>query len=307
MTNATSSRALGPVLTWEGPEVVDDDGRQKRIIQAALAVKLAVEAHDFKPPLLPEVAMRLTQMSGRPNTTVDSVEKVVATDPTVTARVLARANSASFFRGVPIQSLRVAVTRLGLSEVRDVAFDMVARSRLFKVAEHAARMRELLDASRAAGQLAREVCKKLRIDTDLAFLCGLLHDMGEAIILGIVTDTGRKLGAAIPAEIVADLVAKFHACVGSRVCEVWRLPPAISDAIAFHHDPARSTHPSQMARVVAVADRLLEHAGIGVAKRPAEPLKEPIFYSINLVPDDVEQLLETATQIEAELSKGVTD
>lgn len=277
-----------------------DQKKQERILQTALAAKRVIEGQGFRPPLLPEVAMKLTELSGRKDATFAAVEKIVASDPAVAAQVMSRANSAFFSRGSAITSLRVAVTRLGLAEVRDIAFELVARAKLFRVPEFSERMRDLLDQAQAAGLLARETCRMMSLEPELAFLCGLLHDMGEAIILGVVADLQRGGAEPMPLETRQELVARYHGPIGAKICELWKLPTCIGDAVANHHAPEKSTHPAQMAKVVAVADRLLEHAGLGVPARPASPMSEPLFYALNLRPDQVQYLLGAAEKLEAD-------
>ena len=55
-----------------------------------------------------------------------------------------------------------------------------------------------------------------------------------------------------------------------------------------------------MARVVAVADRLVEHAGIGVPRRLVAPMSEPLFYTLNLRTEHVQVLIGTAERMGAE-------
>ncbi|MBI5544085.1 MAG: HDOD domain-containing protein [Deltaproteobacteria bacterium] len=296
---SSSSRDALLILA-QSPEEQERE-RQERLTAAAMAAKRTIESADYRPPMLPEVAVRLTQLAARADADVATIEKTVATDPAVAAQVLSRANSAAMSRGIAVTSLRIAITRLGLADVRDIAFDMVARTRLFKVAEYSARMHELLEAAQLAGQLSREVCRLLRLEPDLAYLCGLLHDLGEAIILSVLADSARASRSELPpAELRDELVETYHAQIGAKVCERWKLAPALVDAVAFHHRPERSTHPSQMARVVAVADRLLEHVGLGVPQRPATPMSEPLFYSLNLRQEDVAHLLAMAERLHAE-------
>jgi HD-like signal output (HDOD) protein len=250
--------------------------------------------------MLPEVALRLNQLAGRVDADIGVVEKTVASDPGVAALVLSKANSAFHNRGVHVQSLRIAITRLGLVDVRDIAFQIVASAKLFKVPEYSQRMRELNAASQVAGQLAREVCRLLHLESDLAFLCGLLHDLGEALILAILADLARTRGDLFPQETRDEIVSSYHSVLGAKACEVWKLPATLSDAILHHHHPERSSHPAQMAHVVAVADRLLEHVGLGVPKREATPMSEPVFYGLNLRPEDVSSLLALAERLSTE-------
>ncbi len=258
-------------------------------------IKRILDSDEFNPPLLPEVAISLSEMAGRPDVTIREVEETVQRDPTIAARVVAVANSAFYSRGTAIRSLRAAIMRLGLSEVRDVAFQVVAKTRIFRVAGYVERMRELFDAAQASGLISRKICQILRFESELAYLCGLLHEMGEAIILGIVGDVYQLRGEPVPQlDQLRDALDKFHAAAGAKVCSIWKLPETIIDAVMFHHRPESSSNPSQMATVVAITDVLLTHAGIGVEAAPVDPLQEPLFYRVNLTPDQVGELLSFA-------------
>jgi putative nucleotidyltransferase with HDIG domain len=268
-------------------------------------ISKALAAPDFQPPLLPEVAISLTRLAGQPDVSLVQVEEVVTRDPSVAARVLSVANSAYYSRGQSVKSLRDAIARVGLAEVRDVAYHVVASTQVFKEPAYSPRMRELLDAAQAGGLLAKEVCLALRFEKDLAYLCGLLHDMGEAIILSIIGNACRLRGLAPPKlDQLRGTIAQLHATAGARVCSAWKLPPRIVDAVANHHQLDQADPSSQMAAVVAVADLLLAHAGIGVPRCAVDPMREPLFYRLNLTPQAVRALLDEAEKLGKEMQGG---
>jgi HD-like signal output (HDOD) protein len=217
----------------------------------------------------------------------------------VAARIVAVANSVFYSRGAQCRSLKDAIMRLGLAEVRDVAFQAVAKTTIFRAPGFSDRMRELFEAAQAAGLFARRICQILKYQSESAYLCGLLHDMGEAIILGVAVPRSREKSpmTIIEKEALLEAVQLYHAQTGAMVSAMWGLPEMVRDAIMLHHTPERSTDPSQMAVVTAVADLMLTHVGFGVPKRTLKPLDEPLFYKLNLTPSDVEKLLAFAEEV----------
>ncbi|MDJ0762258.1 MAG: HDOD domain-containing protein [Myxococcota bacterium] len=276
--------------------LLSDEDELTRKVGATVMRELGSET--YQPPLLPEVALSLSEMANQRDVSIREVENAVSRDPAVAARVVSVANSAFYSRGTPIRSLRSAITRLGLAEIRDVAFQVVAQTRIFRVRGYGDHMRRLFSAAQAAGLIARKTCQMLRFESEMAYLCGLLHDMGEAIILSVIAEAQREKRAALPElTTLRPVLDLLHATAGARVCSKWGLPELITDAVRHHHSPQKSETSSQMATVVAIGDILLAHAGIGCEKKPVVPLEEPMFYRVNLTPPDVEALIEYAEAI----------
>lgn len=267
----------------------DLDPRLQRVMEH---VATQLDQGRFKPPMLPEIAIQLSELAAKPDVELRDVETTVSRDPAVAGRILSVARSALYSRGAAVKSLRVAIMRIGLFEVRDIAFQLVARSSVFRVVGYTDRLRELFEAAQACGLVAREMCRITGLESDLAYLCGLLHDLGEAIVLSIVAEWHQRTGEPLPkVEELRPIIARYHAPAGAKVCEMWNLPEAITDAVRFHHDPQSSTDPSRMASVMACVDEALAHVGFAGQERLVDPFDNPVFRAAGLSEDQSEALL----------------
>jgi putative nucleotidyltransferase with HDIG domain len=261
-------------------------------------VRTSIDSGRFRPPLLPEVALNLSRVAEQRDVEIAQIEALVVKDPAVAGRVVSIANSALFSRGAKITSLRTAILRLGLLQVRDVAFQVVAQGKVFRVPSYADRMRELFDAAQAAGFLAREVCKQRGDFNDAAYLCGLLHDMGEANVLAMVAEScGNRADKVPDVQRLNPVIQSLHCEVGAWVCRQWNLPEEVIDAVLFHHEVERSEHSDGMAGVVAATDLLLRHVGIGTPWQPVTKADEHVFTRLGLPPDRVGHLLRFAEDL----------
>ena len=111
-------------------------------------------------------------------------------------------------------------------------------------------MRLSFERSVACAVAARAAANAVRVELDSAYMCGLLHDIGEARIYRILEEL--KPPADADAEI-ARLVHKYHCFAGAEIATNWQLPSEIVDACALHHQKeAASAH----VRIVQIADTL---------------------------------------------------
>ena len=72
-------------------------------------------------PTLPAAAVRLVELSKSPETTIQDLRKVIQTDPVISAKVLAAANSSFFGLRCEVTSLDKAALLLGPSLLTAIA------------------------------------------------------------------------------------------------------------------------------------------------------------------------------------------
>jgi putative nucleotidyltransferase with HDIG domain len=209
-------------------------------------------------PTLPRSVTEALRLARTPGLDFDEVARVAASDPPLSARVVSVANSALYARaGMPrIASVRRAVVRLGTQATRDVLFQ-VAYASMFV---DAPRFRDLVEATfqhgvRAA-RCARLLAREQRLDGDIAFLSGLLHDIGRARCWKLLAKQRGPVDLAAAATAVEGL----HAVAGAELASAWHLPEEVVEACRWHHEPAGHDYAILVAAADAVA-RLDEGRG----------------------------------------------
>jgi putative nucleotidyltransferase with HDIG domain len=104
-------------------------------------------------------------------------------------------------------------------------------------------------AAIAARVTAEEIAHKGEYD----YMCGLLHNIGEARVYRILD----SITLPVPdPSLIKRLVQKYHCVAGAEVAMAWKLPTEIVDACAAHHDAAAAENPS--VRLVMIADRVVQ-------------------------------------------------
>jgi len=154
------------------------------------------------------------------------VAKLVAADPAIAAKVLQLSNSAFFSSGRTISDLRTAVTRLGLSTLRDLvlASEVFSASTL-SVAERNSLQQRALLASRLAARLLPAS------SAELGATAALLADIGLLL-------PGVRNERTEPAS--DDDQRPGHAEAGAYLLGLWGLPMPIVEAVGFHLQPRRA-------------------------------------------------------------------
>ncbi len=257
-------------------------------------------AASHKIPMLPGIAGRALELVQNPEVTVKDLESIIKPDPMVTARVLNIANSAIYTHGAPTTVLRVAIMRLGVVLMRDILAQTVAEAHIFRgAAESALRWHRLHAVSVA--YLSRETSKALGQPADAAFLSGLFHDVGRTLLLQVFVDEPPE--GIDPAEF-STIEEMIHAHVGKAVCERWGLPEMCRDAARYHHRyrgfGKKKDGYSQIAHLVAAAERLAQHVGLcsnGDFPAPIDLEREVMFSELGLDTEQTEKLIEVAVQL----------
>lgn len=72
-------------------------------------------------PTLPAIALKVRKSADDPNINLNGMADVVGQDPSLSARMIKISNSAYLGRQVKVQSVTQAVTRIGLSQVKNIA------------------------------------------------------------------------------------------------------------------------------------------------------------------------------------------
>jgi putative nucleotidyltransferase with HDIG domain len=234
---------------------------------------------------LPEAAERALRLCGARSADAAAIDGALAPDAALAGPLVAIADAGLFAPRAQVDGVRAAVMHLGLESTRDALLLIVLNGIAasvpgFEVQAQAARRRAL-----AAASAARLIARTLRVESGHDFLVGLLHDVGELVLLQRAAEEGilprGVFDHPTDGPIIAQSIDTDHTRVGAALCRAWGLPPAVAEAAEFHHDRRagrRGRLPSQLA---AAADVVAMH--VTATPAPA-PEQQPIFAEVGLPP-----------------------
>lgn len=141
---------------------------------------LALFFHSVKLPVMSEVAHSLIRTLNDEDVSVTQVRNIIAKDPSLTARLLRLANSASFGLSRKIGSLDEAVALIGMSQVRALALS-AGLNTAFPVMAGLDR-KVFWDSCMACAGYSQWLAGSLGMDRQQAWLSGLMLRLGELLI-----------------------------------------------------------------------------------------------------------------------------
>lgn len=241
---AVYAQALGLELEYP-PQLTD--AQRAHAQQLTAAVLQAASAEEGIPSGMTAASLRVLNLVARSDLEISELASVLQQDPALTAAVLRVANSASMGAVAgPIHTVRDAVTRLGVTESARVA-GVVASQALFspqaKLAQalFAAPLAELhLTASTIAAGAAQLAMQQRSGRSDLAYLGGMLHDVGKTLAFGTLArliQTG-SVERAVEPIVAEEVLEAVHVELGCRAHVHWELPEYLTQLCAAQHEPS---------------------------------------------------------------------
>ena len=221
------------------PAAVRDD--LERIVHQAIA------DDSLELPSPPHVAaeiMRLTRgdAAGEDmgHSSSQELAALIQRDLALAGQVMRVANSALYARRTPVVTLPQAIAWLGIREVRNIAFAVAVQSQVFSSTYFRQEMNELWRESVITALFAQEIARLKRRNVESAYLCGLLHRAGMAVILSRVGSAVLKHRLSPDPNYVLNYASRHEARVGTLLSIAWQLPPSVSAAISHWRDPPQA-------------------------------------------------------------------
>lgn len=186
-------------------------------------------------PTLPEIALKVRDVVENEESSLSDVAKVIHQDAALAARLIQIANSPLLKSRVAIESVDMAVMRMGATMVKNIVTAMVMEQ-LFQ-ATHEVTDRKLHECWKHASEVSSIAISLARrfphYQVDQAMLAGLVHDIGILPILTMAEDYPELLNDEAQLD---DLVYRAHPYIGQAILEHWNFPPSLVNVPREHEN-----------------------------------------------------------------------
>lgn len=274
-------------------------------------LKHILSSVSFLRPLPANVARTLRAMED-PSTTPAMVADMLALDQALTAYVLRMANSTHNGHTAPCASLNEAVDTLGFKQIQALLLSTVAAGPLTRrLNGYRQGNGELWEHSIAAANSARWLAQAIHYPSpEEAYVAGLLHDMGKLLLdQFVLIDYHRIIQSMWKRklhlwQVERQLLGTDHAEVGGMMSVQWGFPPALSDAIRYHHTPVLARAQPSLAALVNLANAFTPPATLGLSFLGGRMIHPDSLKILNLEVPALERLRAAMLRSYAESEAG---
>lgn len=257
---------------------------------------------------LPLIYDRLNEKINHPRSSLADIGQIISEDMGLTVRLLKLANSPLFGYHADISSITKALTVIGTRQLRDLALAASVVGSFSGIPSEMVNMKSFWKHSIACAILSRNIATYRReVNQERFFIAGILHDLGFLVMCSAIPDAVK---AILQDEAENTQLRYFseqkhlgfnHTAVGGSLLAKWKIPPNISEPVAFHHAPAGALRYPLEAATIHLADLISVTMGCSLAYNvPIPPLDNGAW---NLLDIPVKQLDVIIKQSETQIAE----
>lgn len=220
-------------------------------------------------PSIPKVVQELITDLNSSTVDVDDIAKKLQMDQSLSLKVLRLANSARYGAGRKVNSVDSAVVMLGFSALKTliVASGVVSACKTIPGVDQ----KEFWRRSFSVASVAKLIAKQSKGDPELAFTCGMLHNIGDALMYISHTEKMSRIDAlaangANRADLQKNQFGYDFMQAGAELVRRWNFPNEIVEAIKYQSEPETIMPENPNAMILNIAANLFHQFEVDKSK-----------------------------------------
>jgi putative nucleotidyltransferase with HDIG domain len=209
-------------------------------------IKTNIMTGNINLPVIPDIIQQIQEKIEDPNASIGKIVDCI-TDQILVAKIFQICNSPYYKKANKISTLKEAVVLIGLKSLLSI----VAVHALSSFSpKNSGEVRKVLGHSLVCGMIARQIARDMSGNFELAFICGLMHDIGKTIMLDMLDDYMLSLG------LRAKIMEENHTEIGYLLAKKWNFGEDIQECIRYHHSPDKASINRSMVELVYLANTM---------------------------------------------------
>jgi HD-like signal output (HDOD) protein len=225
---------------WETPLYQDESAEFEEIANTVLYDELQISLKESRLEVI-EIPATIAAVMGiihRKHFWYSDVIKTIERSPALTGDFLSIVNSAAFSRGLFIYGLDNALPRLGRTQIQSILFLNASKMSLPETPLFNNIVTDIISESQAVAKMCRILSPVFGINTDEAFLAGLLHNIGKIGLLKQISkhyNLPDDLDMEYHQSLFKNILPVFANDAGKIIGEYWKLEPKIIRVLSHHN------------------------------------------------------------------------
>lgn len=275
-------------LAAQNPNLVPAADDLKHIQQAVQSVaKIRIQQRlesTVEIPPLSLTAKKILNLRSNPHASVDELTSIVETDPAMAAQVMSWASSPYYATQIKVRSIEDAIVRvLGFDLVINLALGLALGKSLqlpLDTRQNRSYWQQAVYTAALIEGLVRIMPRHLRPEPGLAYLAGLLHSFGYALLAHLFPAYFTLISDYLDANphvpacfIEHHLLGITREQMGAWLMQHWQMPDELTVAIRQQHNPSYQGEHAGYAQLTFLATHILNGSD-GLTRIPDQLLQQ---------------------------------
>lgn len=232
-------------------------------------------------PTLPEMALRIRDLVQDENSSLADISKLINKEPALAARLVQIANSPAFRTRSAINSVDMAVMRMGGNMIKNLVTAMVMEQLFQSTTDVTDRyLRTYWKHAQEVSDIAIGLALDFKhFQSDQVMLAGLIHDIGVLPILTLAEDYPELLADESKLD---RLINEAHLTIGTAILKHWHFSEELIQVVQEHENlQYQGTAQPDYVDLIIVANLRSEHKKGDLAKLDLAAI--PAFNKLGLL------------------------
>ncbi len=283
-----------PAVPHVDPDVTVGAGKSVNASQVVMGLARELNTDKIELPGFPDIVARIQLALADENTSAKDIVRLVASEPSLAAKLVQLANSAAFNKsGREVSDLKAAISSLGFNIVRSqaTAFAMreMARQEWLKPIRPV--LADIWKTSNGVAALCFAVAKRVPgVQADESMSSGLFHLIGKLYLFA------RARQESINPHEIADwerALNEWHTTIARTIMDHWKIPGRVAEAVENQNAifDADNKDLTPLTRILCAAKL---HYRLGKPGAPPEPEAAEALARVRLNGQPFDELFKAA-------------
>jgi len=197
----------------------------------------------------PNLFFELNKVLDDPSKSLEDAGNIITKDPGLSVKLLKQVNSPLYGFSGKIATVTHAITILGANEVRNLVLATLIIDKFSAQTEGMMSMHDFWAMSLRNALMAKELAShcQIKVNIETIFICGLLHEIGKLVFYRRIPNVAKEIGQVVEQtgknelDVEQKILGFTHYDAGAELTRLWKLPAVISETIAQHCRPDKSS------------------------------------------------------------------